>query len=210
MSAFEIHDMPKLQSPFIRVGNGFIVTPDISPGYEWVFTDPTVRAVDKIDGTNVSVWVEDGRITRIFNRKNEWKILSIKQTTTEGACLEGLGAAIRRGWLKDLKPGLHFGELIGPTINSNRHKIQSHLWVPLSYLYRTCHWTSWLKGMYPKTFDSISEWFKDLPSLFNERMGLPEIKAEGLVFTSSDGRMAKLRRDMFDFYVGTRHKEIPS
>ena len=28
---------------------------------------------------------------------------------------------------------------------------------------------------------------------------------EGIVFTHPDGRMAKLRRDMFDWYEGRRH-----
>ena len=38
-------------------------------------------------------------------------------------------------------------------------------------------------------------------------MKLEDIKAEGLVFYHPDGkRMAKLRRDMFDWYKGDRHK----
>ena len=48
---------------------------------------------------------------------------------------------------------------------------------------------------------------KELPSLFNQRLKLPEIQAEGLVFYHPDGRMAKLRLDMFDFYKGANHKE---
>ena len=31
---------------------------------------------------------------------------------------------------------------------------------------------------------------------------------EGIVFTHPDGRMAKLRKDMFPWFVGRRHKEI--
>ena len=30
---------------------------------------------------------------------------------------------------------------------------------------------------------------------------------EGIVFTHPDGRMAKLRKDMFPWYSGFRHKE---
>ena len=30
---------------------------------------------------------------------------------------------------------------------------------------------------------------------------------EGVVFTHPDGRMAKLRVDMFDFYTGRRHNK---
>ena len=51
-------DMPKLESPFVRtlLPNGdYIVTPEISPGYEWVFEDESVMAIEKLHGTNVSV-----------------------------------------------------------------------------------------------------------------------------------------------------------
>jgi hypothetical protein len=30
---------------------------------------------------------------------------------------------------------------------------------------------------------------------------------EGIVFTHPDGRMAKLRRDMYPWYLGRQHKE---
>ena len=42
----EFHDMPKIQSPFRREmrDGAYIVTPEIEPGFEWVFTDPTVQA----------------------------------------------------------------------------------------------------------------------------------------------------------------------
>ena len=30
---------------------------------------------------------------------------------------------------------------------------------------------------------------------------------EGIVFTHKDGRMTKLRRDMFDWHTGKKHKE---
>ena len=30
---------------------------------------------------------------------------------------------------------------------------------------------------------------------------------EGVVFTHPDGRMAKLRKDMFDWHKGPRHKD---
>ena len=64
-----------------------------------------------------------------------------------------------------------------------------------------------MENKYPKDYDSISTWFRQLPSLFNKRLALPEIQAEGLVFHHPDGRMAKLRRDMFDWFEGPRHKE---
>ena len=46
----QIVDFKKIKSPFIRAHNErgeYIVTPEIEPGYEWIFEDG-VRAVDKL------------------------------------------------------------------------------------------------------------------------------------------------------------------
>lgn len=207
----KIIDFPKLHSPFVRkmINGRYVVTSEIDPEYEWVFRDEGVRAVDKIDGTNVCLRIKDGKVTSIFNRQNEKFVFppSISQTAWEGACMEGIARAIQKEWLKELADGDYFGELIGELINSNPHKLRGHLWVPFNHLSRKCHWRSWIKNQYPKDFDSISNWLKDLPSLFNQVQNLPEVKAEGLVFFHPDDkRMAKLRRDMFDWFEGERHK----
>jgi len=206
-----IIDFPKLHSPFVRkmIDGRYVVTPEIDPQYGWVFQDAGVRAVDKIDGTNVCLRIADGQVKNIFNRQNEKLVFppTTTQTAWEGACMEGIARAIQKEWLKESTDGDYFGELIGELINSNPHKLKGHLWVPFNYLSRKCHWRSWIKNQYPKDFDSISNWFKDLPSLFNQVQNLPEAKAEGLVFYHPDGkRMVKLRRDMFDWYKGDRHK----
>ena len=67
-----IKDFPKLQSPFIRkiINKNYIVIPEINKDYQWVFEDG-VRAVTKINGTNVCIRIKDGKIQRVFNRKNE-------------------------------------------------------------------------------------------------------------------------------------------
>ncbi len=120
--------------------------------------------------------------------------------------MEGIAFAIQKGWLSGLKDGDYYGELIGEIINGNPHKIKGHMFVPFHYLARKCHWRSWIKNQYSKDFDTISIWFKNLDSLFNQVLGLDNIKTEGLVFHHPDGkRMAKLRRDMFDWYEGERH-----
>lgn len=204
----DVKDMPKLQSPFVRetIDGEYIVTNLINEGYDWVFEESPVFAVDKLDGTNVCIRIENGAITRFFNRDTEkfpFKITGI--TSWEGALMEGVSKAIQRGWLKDFKDGDYYGELIGEKINSNYHKLNGHLWVPFDYLKKKCFWKSFTQNKYPKTFESLSEWFKDLPSLFNERMGLPPIQSEGLVFYRQNGEMAKLRRDMFHWYKGKRH-----
>ena len=200
-------NFPKIKSPFIRkeIKGNYIVTPEIEEGYEWVFSEPGVMAVTKLDGTNIGIRIEKGNITRIFNRENEKFIMNVNQTKWEGACMEGLAKCIQKGWLKGLEDGDHYGELIGEIFNSNSHKIVGHLFVPFDYLKKSCFWKSWIQNKYPKDFDSISEWFKELPDLFNQRLNLENIKAEGLVFYRKNGERAKLRRDMFDWYKGDRH-----
>ena len=66
----KIIDMPKLESPFVReiIDGNYIVTPKITEGYEWVFEDEEVMAIEKLHGTNVSIIIECGMITAIFNR----------------------------------------------------------------------------------------------------------------------------------------------
>ena len=94
----EIKDFPKLQSPFVRkmIGDRFLVTPEIDPNYQWVFEDG-VRAVDKLDGTNICIEIKDGNIHRVFNRKFEKFVFSIeRQTKLEGAILEGIANAIKK------------------------------------------------------------------------------------------------------------------
>ena len=66
-------NFPKIECPFVRkdIDGRYLVTPEITPGYEWVFEDKSVMAVDKIDGTNICVEIRNGKIYRVFNRNNE-------------------------------------------------------------------------------------------------------------------------------------------
>ncbi len=197
-----IHDMPKIESPFIRkdVDGHYVVTPEINPDYAWVFSNPEVRAVEKLHGTNVSILVEGGTPTRIFNRTNEIAFFS------GSPIVDCLLHSLERGWLPTAD-GQWFGEAVGPKIQANPLKLP-RLWIPLSWAFEHLAYTSWHK--YPKTYENISSWFKDfLFSLAHRKYAEKDEKlfAEGVVFTHPDGRMAKLRRDMFDWWTGPRHKE---
>lgn len=139
-----IIDFPKLQSPFIRGGDPYLVTTKIDENYRWVFEDKVVLAVDKLDGTNICVRIKDGIITNVFNRTTEKYIFAISMTAWEGACMEGIAKAIQRGWLKNLPDGDHYGELIGEMFNNNRHQLQGNLFVPFSYLKKNCFWKSFI------------------------------------------------------------------
>lgn len=198
-----VADFPKLKSPFVRGSNEachWVVTPQIEEGYEWVFNDAGVRAVDKLDGTNTCVLVKDGELLAVDNRTTRvFNGGPINSSLGKGGSrfIMGVLRAIERGYLG--KTGRFYGELIGPGINGNRHQETDFLFVPFDRLLENCHWHSWIGNKYPKTYNSISDWFRELPSLFSQKHG-KEIMAEGLVFHHPDGRMAKLRRDMFDWY----------
>jgi len=87
--------------------------------------------------------------------------------------------------------------LIGPKVNCNPYKLNKHLWIPFStFAQKHLRYKSW--GKYPKDFETISKWFKDLIPLYALMQGNREKGfVEGIVFTHPDGRMAKLRKSMF-------------
>ena len=65
----EIKDMQKLESPFKRkmVDGIYVVTPEIEEGYRWVFEgkEDEVLCTEKLDGTDVSIIIQDGNIVKI-------------------------------------------------------------------------------------------------------------------------------------------------
>jgi len=201
----KLKDMKKLESPFIRIdidGN-YVVIPEINPGYEWVFEDESVMAIEKLHGTNVSIGMEHGVVIHIFNRTERIHFF----TKGKKFIVEGLLNSYEKGYMDLLEDGQHFGELIGPKVNGNPYKLDTHLWIPFStFGQKHLLYKSW--GKYPKDFKTISTWFKEdlLPlyaSMKKDRKGF----VEGVVFTHPDGRMAKLRRDMFDWFKGRRHRK---
>lgn len=203
----KIKDMPKLESPFVRkeINGNYIVTDEIAEEYEWVFKDESVMAIEKLHGTNVSIQITDGVIVGIWNRTERIPFFN----KGKAHIVKGILESYSKGYTEFLGDGQHFGECIGEKINGNPYKIKGNLWIPFeSYGQKHLRYKCW--GKYPKTFDSISEWFKELMPLFMLRRGTkegddPKLFVEGIVFTHPDGRMAKLRCDMFDWFEGRRH-----
>ena len=200
------YDMPKIKSPFVRkrIDGTYIVTNEIEPGYEWVFEDENVMAIEKLHGTNVSIVIADGNVTEVYNRTERIPFIN----KGKGYIIEGLLESKRKGYLEFLGDGQHFGELIGQKVNGNPYKINGYTWIPFeTYAQKHLRYKSW--GQYPKDFDTISAWFeKDLIPLFLSIRGDRNGFVEGVVFTlpTSNGyKYAKLRRDMFNWFVGRRH-----
>lgn len=200
----EIKDMPKLHTPFKRKMNengDYVCYNEIDEDYRWVFEDNSVVAVEKLDGTNVSIIIENGKITRIFNRTGEVPFFG----SGKRFIIEAVMNAYDKGYC-NFTDGQYFGEVLGPKVQGNPYKLTEPIWIPFSsYAKQKLAYKSW--GKYPKDFDTISEWFKELMPLFALQRGDKEGFVEGVVFTHKDGRMAKLRKDCFDWYKGKRHKE---
>jgi hypothetical protein len=219
----QIKDMPKLESPFERqtFGNSYLVIPKIKAEFRWVITDKCL-AVTKLDGTNVSVVVEDGKIIRILNRMNLIDIWKSGKWF-----FDGVRTAIDRdNFVLDLKAdGQYFGELIGEHINGNPYKIQGNRWVPFDYLKERYYFKFWgdvikeCEGTEDQqVFNIIEDVFKKLWCIYKRQMGIKGevdentkfegLAAEGIVFYNKEtGEMCKLRRDMFPFFKGVRHVE---
>ena len=205
----KIKYMPKLESPFVRklMPNGdYVLTDKIAPGYEWVFNDESVTAIEKLDGTNVSIVIEMGNIVSIWNRTERIPFIN----KPKKHIVEGILNSYERGYMDLLDDGQHFGELIGPKVDGNPYKLKEHLWIPFSTFCKNhLKYKSW--GKYPKDFETISNWFKELIPLYACMVQGEEGKksgfVEGIVFTHPDGRMAKLRRDMFEWFKGKKHNK---
>ena len=200
----KIKNMPKIESHFKRIEMdiGYIVIDKINEGYEWVFEDESVMAIEKLHGTNVSIVIMEGVVTSVFNRTERIPFI----TKGKEWIIKGILNSKVRGYLEFLGDGQFFGELIGPKVNGNPYNLKEHLWIPFdTFAQKHLRYKSW--GKYPKDFKTISEWFKnDLLPLYASMQGNREGFVEGVVFTHPDGRMAKLRCDMFDWFKGKRHE----
>lgn len=210
-----VKDFPKLESPFVRetINDKYVVTTKIDPKYKWIFDKNKVLASEKLDGTNVSIIIEKGKIIEVYNRKNKIEILSNKK---DFRFIDGINNSLYKEFFRTNNSGQFFGELIGPTINGNAYEEDKNLWIPFSYLKEKCEFKFWNKFLEneienndlseKEIFDKISNLFKDLWSLYYRRKTGNKIFAEGIVFYNKEtNEMCKLRRDMFDWFSGLAH-----
>jgi len=229
-----LSDFPKLHCPFIRqtfavekedwkkhgsrlglrVPEVYLVVEKINPDYQWVMDDSETIAVEKLNGTNVKIMTEKGRLVAIQNRKNVIDPLQILHGKT--FLIEGIFQAIGRGYVKE--DGEQAGEVIGPKVNSNPYQLPVHEWYPFEKAVKDLRYKSF--NEHDRTFDNWSSWFKEglVSRYFTKRaskLGLEaKVMAEGVVFYNlkrrTEGKiwMAKLRRDMFDWYYNDAIKII--
>lgn len=240
---------PKVHSPFKRLGNAdgeYVAYDEVNDGYDWVFDNEDVLAVEKLDGTNCCVRIEETEEGRNITGYTRFGYQPMQYADPYGSrdhqyIVRAIQNSLKRGYLDGLGEGVHYGECVGESLgsgldSSNPHELGERLFIPFQWLVDKCHYKSW--GDYPKTFDSLSYWFEEeLFSLFHSRMHGVDLDessvsngtfCEGIVFVHPDAiltdeihveeehtsggmyykstpHLAKLRRDMFDWYEGDRH-----
>lgn len=174
----DVQRFPKVKSPLERSEdeNGYYTVDDVvQDGYEWVFESEDVIAVEKLHGTNCAVEITDteqGIEIEPWTRHGSGPMNRVDPYTTQPV-FHNLSRAfqnsLRRGYLNELDEGVHYGEVVGPDFHGNEHELDENLFIPFEWLADKCAYESW--GNYPKTFDSIHEWFStELFSLFYSRM----------------------------------------
>lgn len=223
-----LSDFPKLYCPFtrqtfkvkhedfrehrsryqLRSPEVYLVIERVNPGYEWVFDDPETIAVEKLNGTNIKLKTDKGRLVALQNRKNVIDPLQIMSGKT--FIIEGVFRSIGKGYVK--ADGEQAGELIGPNVNGNPYKLDFHEWYPFEKAITSLGYKSFHE--HERTFDNWSAWFKEglhsryYTKIASKKGTADKLFAEGVVFYNLKRKaedkvhMAKLRRDMFDWFYG--------
>lgn len=221
-----LSDFPKVHCPFIRQTfkvnkeqwkshgskmnlrnpEAYLVVNRINPGYEWVFDDPDTFAVEKLDGSNVKLLTQKGRLIHVQNRMNVIDPLQIIKG--KNFIIEGILYSVGKDYIE--MDGEQVGELIGPKLQKNPLKLDHHEWYPFKKAITDLRYKSF--DEHERNFDNWSGWFKDfLHSRYYtkraSKLGLTDkVFAEGVIFYNLKRReqgktfMAKLRRDMYPWY----------
>ncbi len=218
-----LSDVPKVECPFVRKTfpiskeyfekygrkyqlrkpEMYLVVNEINPGFEWVIDDPDTIAVEKLDGTNVKIATENGRLTALQNRKNIIDPLQIMKGKT--FIIEGVFTAIQKGFVEDNAE--QSGEIIGPKLQGNPYQLDGHIWYPFEKSIKHLKYKSFHE--HERSLENFSLWFKDhLKSLYHtKKVGYENAAfAEGVIFynlrrkSENKSYMAKLRRDMFEWF----------
>jgi hypothetical protein len=219
----KIIDFPKLECVFEKdtIDGIYQVIPKIKEEYRWVFTEDCL-AVTKLNGTNTSIVIENGKITKILNRLN---VIDLWKSNTW--FYEGIRWAIdSKVFIPELmSDGQFWGELIGKKLQGNPYQLESYRWLPFDYLkekYSFKFWDEIVKDCKDKSdqeiFNIVDDIFKNLWCIYKRQLGIKEevnentkfegLAGEGIVFyNKKTNQMCKLRRDQFKWFSGKRHKE---
>jgi hypothetical protein len=126
--------------------------------------------------------------------------------------MEGIFQALGKNYIHP--DGEQAGELIGPKLQGNPYELLVHEWYPFEKAANDLKYKSFHE--HERNFDNWSNWFKDF--LFSRyytkkasKAGSDkQVMAEGVIFYNHERKaqglsyMAKLRRDMFDWYYSDK------
>jgi hypothetical protein len=184
-------EFEKMFPPFVRDLESGLCTPEIPEDWAWCFDPSQAIVLEKLDGTNVKLEVEDLDLKIFARNQNHKGYVPVSWNDPQYKYI--IQAVVNRmvSRSKKLKPGTHYGEALGPIIQKNPYGLSTHEWFTFE---------PYKDGVqaykdYPKTsnFDEWKTWVLGLKSLLN-----PNVEAEGVIFLHREnGRMAKLRKDMF-------------
>jgi hypothetical protein len=202
---------PKVLSPYTRAESdtdSYIIEaserPYVQTDFEWVFNRADeVAAVEKLDGTNMAVYVEDGDVVGGATRYSDRSMGQLDPfgPTTHHFLTQAVQNSIRRGYIDFVSDsygdGWFFGEAVGPKIQGNPHELDERLFIPFDWLRDKCEYESY--GQYETDFASIKQWFagkeNGLFSLFASRMHGQDLRSsrpdngtfvEGIIFVHPD------------------------
>lgn len=182
--------MKKIETIFDR-GDDFKVIDKPREGCEWVFAGEGV-VTEKLDGTNVRLTVEKGKIVHVEKRRNPSKAEKAQgvepgyvDASRDDPSDKHIFRATDNTNVSNQPDGLHEAEAVGPKIQGNSLGLDQTACYPFMSM------PVILPDM-PRNFQAISDYVCNLDSVFN-----PEHKAEGIVFHHPDGRMAKIKRKDF-------------
>jgi hypothetical protein len=218
-------DYPKLYCPFVRKTyevdkadwkkhgsklqlrspEVYLVTPEVAPGFEWVLEGEKTYACEKLDGTNVCIHTENGRLVGLQNRENILDPLQVMKGPTH--IIEGVFNAIAKGFVE--ANGVQYGEVIGPKLQSNPLGSPQHIWYPFAKAHAHLRYKSFHE--HPRDFFGWSEWFRiGLLSRLATKLKSQPTFAEGVIFSEDTDkpRLAKLRRDMYPWHYWDKIKII--
>lgn len=190
-------EFEKMFPPFLR-DETFMCMPQVAEGWEWCFNPEEAYILEKVDGTNVKLEVA-GMDVGIFarNQKHKGYVPTSLNDPNYKYINQGVVNYIASR-KKKMKDGTYYGELLGPAIQNNPYGLETHRW----FTFEPHKDGVMAYKDYPRSdnFEEWKAWILGLRSLLN-----PEVEAEGVVFLHKhDGRMAKLRKDMFS--TAYRHR----
>jgi hypothetical protein len=182
--------MKKIETIFDR-GSDFKVTPEVRAGCEWVFTGEGMPT-EKLDGTNVRLTVENGKLVHVEKRRNptkEEKAQGIEPGYVDANRNDPSDKHIFRAAdntdISDWPNSLHECEAVGPKIQGNPLELPTPRCYPFKF-------RPMVLAEMPRNFESIKKYVLALESRYS-----PGHLAEGVVFHHPDGRMAKIKRKDF-------------